>query len=180
MIVQVASCTGHQVPEPSPGKDLPFSQWASCVCLLYWQKRFARFFHCYSSSWFVGKRLGQEQSVRSKESRESFSACSGKCVISLASTQPEAHQIWPNLEFLPQHFASTNYIWFLPFLQISLSSLKSPMPLDWTAWKCFVSQWFPANIYLVMPHYHLENNLHDVHQESSVILPFKKKRHLIY
>lgn len=66
-------------------------------------------------------------------------------------------------------------IWFLPFLQMSLSSLRSPMPLDWTAWKCFISQWFPANVYLVMPHYHLENNLHDVHQESSVILSLQEK-----
>lgn len=115
-----------------------------------------------------------------QENLASFSACSGKCMISLVSTQPEAHQIWPNLEFLPQHFVSPSYIWFLPFLQISLSFLKSPMPLDMTAWKCFVSQWFPANIYLVMPHYHLENNLHDVHQEPSVILPFRKKRRLIY
>lgn len=120
-----------------------------------------------------------------QENLTSFSACSGKCMIwkcmiSLVSTQPEAHQIWPNLEFLPQHFVSPSYIWLLPFLQISLSSLKSSMPLDWTAWKCFVSQWFPANIYLVMLHYHLENNLHDVHQESSVILPFRKKRCLIY
>lgn len=102
-----AGCILHRTPGPRATLEQgPFFLTVSLLCLSpILTETACQILPLLLFSMICWQKIGTRPVKQ--ESRASFSACSGKCMISLASTQPEAHQIWPSLEFLPQHFVST-------------------------------------------------------------------------